>query len=221
MPLGILFRWIVFVAGILQDMFVDRVCIEAVAGKGGDGCMSFRRERFVPKGGPDGGDGGNGGDVVIIARDGVNSLVNLNRRKQWKADRGIHGSGSKRHGKSGSDEVIYVPPGTVVIDAKRNYVIKDLENPGDSVIAARGGKGGKGNTRFKSATNQAPRNWTPGTNGEIRDLILELKVIAECRAGRKTECRKKYTFESHFKCATGNRRLPIYDEVPKSWNGRS
>ena len=160
-------------------MFVDRVRIEAVAGKGGDGCMSFRRERYIPKGGPDGGDGGNGGNVVIVAKDGINSLVNLNRRKQWKAERGTHGKGSKRHGKCGNDEVIEVPPGTIVIDAKHNFVIKDLAAAGDSVVAARGGKGGKGNTRFKSSTNQAPRTWTPGGEGEHRDLVLELKVIAD------------------------------------------
>ncbi len=160
-------------------MFVDRVRIEAVAGKGGDGCMSFRRERYVPKGGPDGGDGGCGGDVVIIAEEGVNSLVNLNRRKQWKAQRGTHGSGSQQHGKSGADEVIHVPPGTVIIDAKKKYVIRDLQKTGDMIIAARGGRGGKGNTRFKSATNQAPRMRTSGGDGETRDLILELKVIAD------------------------------------------
>lgn len=160
-------------------MFVDRVRIEAVAGKGGDGCMSFRRERFVPKGGPDGGDGGDGGSVVIVAKDGVNSLVNISHRKQWKAKRGTHGRGSNQHGKCGGDETIYVPPGTIVIDAEHKFVIKDLEDAGDSVIAARGGKGGKGNTRFKSSTNQAPRTWTPGGDGEARDLILELKVIAD------------------------------------------
>ena len=160
-------------------MFVDRVRIEAVAGKGGDGCMSFRRERFVPKGGPDGGDGGNGGSVVIVAKEGVNSLVNLSHRKQWKAQKGVHGRGSKQHGKCGPDEIIYVPPGTIIIDAEHNFVIKDLETAGDSVIAARGGKGGKGNTRFKSSTNQAPRKWTPGGEGESKDLILELKVIAD------------------------------------------
>ncbi|MEM9412555.1 MAG: Obg family GTPase CgtA, partial [Planctomycetota bacterium] len=160
-------------------MFVDRVRIEAVAGKGGDGCMSFRRERFVPKGGPDGGDGGHGGNVIIIAKDGINSLVNLNRKKQWKAEKGAHGRGSKQHGRCGEDEIIYVPPGTVIIDAKHQFVIKDLAADGDSVIAARGGKGGKGNTRFKSSTNQAPRKWTPGGPGESRDLIFELKVIAD------------------------------------------
>ena len=160
-------------------MFVDRVRIEAVAGKGGDGCMSFRRERFVPRGGPDGGDGGNGGSVVIIAKDGVNSLVNLSRRKQWKAEKGTNGSGRKKHGKCGEDNVILVPPGTIVIDANHDFVIKDLKADGDEVIAARGGKGGKGNTRFKSSTNQAPREFTPGQEGEARDLVLELKVIAD------------------------------------------
>jgi GTP-binding protein len=160
-------------------MFVDRVKIEAIAGKGGDGCMSFRRERFVPKGGPDGGDGGDGGDVVIVAKDGINSLVNLNRRKQWKAERGAHGRGSNQHGKCGQHQVIEVPPGTIVIDAQHKFVIKDLTENGDSVIAAKGGRGGRGNTRFKSSTNQAPRKWTPGEQGETRDLILELKVIAD------------------------------------------
>ena len=160
-------------------MFVDRVQIEAVAGKGGDGCMSFRRERFVPKGGPDGGDGGDGGDVIIVAKDGINSLVNLNRRKQWKAEKGMHGRGSNQHGKCGQHLIIEVPPGTVVIDAKHKFVIKDLTTSGDSVIAAKGGRGGRGNTRFKSSTNQAPRKWTPGEEGESRDLILELKVIAD------------------------------------------
>ena len=160
-------------------MFVDRVRFTAIAGKGGDGCMSFRRERFVPRGGPDGGDGGDGGSVIITAKSGINSLVNLNRKKQWKAERGTHGSGSNRHGKSGKNEVILVPPGTIVMDANHDFVIKDLSQDGQSVIAARGGKGGKGNTRFKSSTNQAPRQWTPGGEGETRDLVLELKVIAD------------------------------------------
>jgi len=141
--------------------------------------MSFRRERFVPRGGPDGGDGGDGGSVIIVAREGINSLVNLNRKKQWKAERGSHGSGSNRHGKSGKDEIIFVPPGTIVMDAVHGFVIKDLHQTGQSVVAARGGKGGRGNTRFKSATNQAPRQWTPGGDGETRELVLELKVIAD------------------------------------------
>ena len=160
-------------------MFVDRVEIEATAGKGGNGCMSFRRERYVPRGGPDGGDGGDGGSVIIVARPGVNSLVNLSHRRHLKAKNGTHGMGSNRMGRAGDDMLIEVPPGTVVIDSANQLIIKDLSNEGDSVIAARGGKGGKGNARFKSSTNQAPRQWTPGGEGECKRLILELKVIAD------------------------------------------
>lgn len=160
-------------------MFVDRVTIEAHAGNGGNGCSSFRREKFVPKGGPDGGDGGRGGSIVIRSREGVDSLAALAHRKLWKADRGRHGSGSNRQGRCGEDLVIEVPPGTVVIDAEHGFVIKDLDQAGQSLIAARGGKGGRGNAHFKSATNQAPRQWTPGEEGESRRLTLELKVIAD------------------------------------------
>ncbi len=160
-------------------MFVDRVEVEATAGRGGNGCMSFRRERYVPKGGPDGGDGGHGGSVVFVAKNGVNSLVNLSHQSQLRAKNGTPGMGAKRHGKAGEDLIIEVPPGTIVIDAANDFVIKDLSNPDDSVIAARGGSGGKGNARFKSATNQAPRDWTPGGEGERKRLILELKVIAD------------------------------------------
>lgn len=160
-------------------MFVDRVEVEATAGKGGNGCMSFRRERFVPKGGPDGGDGGHGGSVIFVAKTGVDSLVSLSHQLQLRAKNGIPGMGSKRHGKAGEDLIVEVPPGTIVIDADNQFVIKDLADPGDYVIAARGGKGGKGNARFRSATNQAPRDWTPGGEGERKRLILELKVIAD------------------------------------------
>lgn len=160
-------------------MFVDRVQIEASAGRGGNGCMSFRRERYIPKGGPDGGNGGAGGDIIIVAKTGVNSLVSLSHKKHWRAEKGVPGMGSNRHGKKGQDMIIEVPPGTIVIDAKNDFVIKDLKEEGESVIAARGGKGGRGNAMFKSSTNQAPRNWTPGGDGESRLLILELKVIAD------------------------------------------
>ena len=160
-------------------MFVDRVEVEVTGGKGGDGCMSFRRERFVPKGGPNGGDGGDGGDVVVEACEGVDSLIALAHRKQWKAGRGTHGQGSNRHGKSGADEIIPVPPGTIVIDSENKFVIKDLAKNKDQFIVARGGKGGKGNAHFKSSTNQAPRQWTPGAEGESRRVIFELKSIAD------------------------------------------
>lgn len=160
-------------------MFVDRVQIEISAGNGGSGCMSFRRERFVPKGGPDGGDGGDGGSIVIVARNGVNNLAALAHRKFWRADNGKHGEGSNRRGRSGEDLIIEVPPGTVVIDAAENLVIKDLAADGESVVAARGGRGGKGNAHFKSSTNQAPRRTSPGEEGEHLLVLLELKVIAD------------------------------------------
>jgi GTP-binding protein len=160
-------------------MFVDRVTIDVEAGRGGDGCVSFRREKFVPRGGPDGGDGGDGGSILLVAEPGVDSLAALVHRKHWRADRGQHGMGSQCHGRSAEDVVIRIPPGTVVTDAETGLVLKDLAAVGDRVIAARGGKGGKGNTRFKSATNQAPRESTRGDVGECRRLTLELKVIAD------------------------------------------
>jgi GTP-binding protein len=160
-------------------MFVDRVTIEIEAGRGGDGCVSFRREKYVPRGGPDGGDGGDGGSIVIVAEAGVDTLSALVHRKHWRADRGQHGMGSQCHGKSAEDLVIRVPPGTVITDTAHGFVIKDLVNAGDQVIAAHGGKGGKGNERFKSATNQTPRESTPGGEGERRRITLELKVIAD------------------------------------------
>ena len=160
-------------------MFVDRVTVEVEAGRGGDGCVSFRREKYVPRGGPDGGDGGDGGSVVVVAEAGVDSLSALVHRKHWRARSGVPGSGSKCHGANADDLVILVPPGTMVIDAKHDLLLKDLARPGDQVIAARGGKGGKGNTRFKSATNQAPREFTRGEEAEKRLLTFELKVIAD------------------------------------------
>jgi GTP-binding protein len=160
-------------------LFVDRVQIELQAGRGGNGCVSFRRERFVPRGGPDGGDGGNGGSIIIEAREGVDSLSALAHRKFWRAPSGGHGSGANRQGRSGEDLLVEVPPGTVVIDAPAGFVIRDLARQGDRFVAARGGKGGRGNAHFKSATNRAPRQATPGGEGERRAVILELKVIAD------------------------------------------
>jgi GTP-binding protein len=160
-------------------MFIDRVQIEVAGGRGGDGCLSFRREKYVPRGGPDGGDGGNGGSVIIVAEEGVNNLAPIAHRKHWHAKPGGNGQGSDRHGKNADDVIIHVPPGTVVIDAEGGYVMKDLAAAGDQVVAAHGGRGGKGNTHFKSSTNRAPRQFTPGSEAERRRLILELKVIAD------------------------------------------
>ena len=141
--------------------------------------MAFRREKHVPRGGPCGGDGGNGGSVLIRAKSGVNSLVAFAHQKHWRADHGSPGLGSDCHGRNGKDLILEVPPGTVLIDRESGLELRDLVEDGDEIIAARGGKGGWGNTHFKSSTNQAPRETTSGGNGESRRLILELKSIAD------------------------------------------
>jgi GTP-binding protein len=160
-------------------MFVDRVQIEVVGGRGGKGCVSFWREKFVPRGGPDGGNGGNGGDVIIRAMAGVDNLAALGQKKHWRGGNGEGGLGSDMHGKNGVDYIIDVPPGTLILDSETNLLLKDLINPGDQVIAARGGAGGKGNAFFKSANNRVPREASPPGEPEKRLLVLELKVIAD------------------------------------------
>ncbi|XZE45020.1 GTPase ObgE [Pirellulaceae bacterium SH467] len=160
-------------------MFVDRVEVEVIAGRGGNGCMAFRREKHVPRGGPYGGDGGDGGSVVIRARSGVNSLVEFAHQRHWRAEHGAPGLGANCHGRNGQDLILAVPPGTVIIDKESGIIIRDLVNDGDEIIAARGGRGGWGNTHFKSSTNQAPRETTDGGQGEVRRIILELKSIAD------------------------------------------
>ncbi|MBX3411305.1 MAG: GTPase ObgE [Pirellulales bacterium] len=160
-------------------MFVDRVKIQVQSGRGGNGMVSFRREKYVPRGGPNGGDGGDGGSVIIQAEAGVDSLSALVHRKHWRATDGGNGGSSDCHGRNGEDLVLRVPPGTVVYDAEEGFALRDLVQAGDSFVAAHGGKGGKGNTHFKSATNQAPREATPGNPSEVRSLVLELKSIAD------------------------------------------
>ena len=160
-------------------MFVDEAVIEVVAGKGGDGCASFRREKYVPRGGPDGGDGGRGGDVVLRASRDTASLIHLTNRRTWKAQHGEQGGAAQRHGASGEDLVIDVPVGTMVFDKNHDLLLKDLKEDGDRYIVARGGFGGKGNVRFKSATLRAPTTATPGEKGEEREIRLELRMIAD------------------------------------------
>lgn len=160
-------------------MFLDEVEIRVQSGDGGNGAASFRREKYVPLGGPDGGDGGNGGSVILVAEEGVDSLAALAHRKQWKAKSGEPGRGAQCHGASAPDLILRVPPGTIVRDAERGFVLKDLAAPGERVVVAQGGKGGLGNVHFKSSTNRAPRQATPGGDGESRLLRLELKIIAD------------------------------------------
>ena len=160
-------------------MFVDRVAIHVKGGDGGNGCLAFRREKYVPRGGPSGGDGGSGGHVIVRAVEGLTNLAHLSYQRHWKADRGDHGQGSDCHGRGADDLVIDVPVGTIVRDRDRNFVLRDLKREGESVVVARGGRGGHGNKHFKSSTNRAPRQVEPGGPGEERWITLELKVIAD------------------------------------------
>lgn len=166
-------------APVSRAIFVDEIDISVQAGDGGDGCMSFRRERFIPRGGPNGGDGGNGGNIYIQADDSLNTLHHLAGKHHWKAPKGGRGMGSNCHGKNGDDLIIPVPPGTLIYDAEHDIMLKDLAEPGQRVCIAEGGKGGKGNTAFKSPTNQTPREFEEGLPGKHRQLHLELKLIAD------------------------------------------
>lgn len=159
--------------------FVDEATIHAAAGKGGAGCVSFRREKYIPFGGPDGGDGGDGGSVWLEGDSGLNTLVDFRHARRFRAENGKGGAGRQRTGRSGEDRVIRVPLGTVVRAAETGETIGDVTEHGQRLLVARGGHGGRGNVRFKSSTNQAPRRSTPGTEGEARDLELELKVLAD------------------------------------------
>ncbi len=160
-------------------MFVDRVTIFVSGGHGGRGMCSFRREKYVPRGGPDGGDGGHGGSVIVRALAGADSLAGITFQKHWRAENGQPGGSANCTGRSAEDLIIDVPPGTVVRDRDRGHTLKDLVQPGDQVTVAHGGKGGRGNRAFASSTNQTPREWEPGEAGEERWLTLELKVIAD------------------------------------------
>ncbi len=159
--------------------FVDEATVRVIAGNGGHGCLSFRREKYVAKGGPDGGDGGNGGSVWLVADSGLNTLADFRVARKFKAETGQGGAGRNMTGKSGDDLEVMVPQGTVVHDVDTGEFICDLTDDGQRQMVAEGGKGGLGNTRFKSSTNRAPRKITNGTQGESRHLRLELKVLAD------------------------------------------
>jgi GTP-binding protein len=160
-------------------MFIDEAEIYIQAGKGGQGCVSFRREKFVPKGGPDGGDGGDGGSVFFLTDRSLNTLMDFARRRQWIAENGRPGEGSNRQGRRGKSLNIRVPVGTLIIDRDTGALLKDLNEEDQKVCIAQGGAGGKGNRAFVSPTNQAPRRFEPGRPGEERNLTLQLKLIAD------------------------------------------
>lgn len=163
----------------MRAVFIDYVEIKAAAGNGGAGCMSFRREKFVAKGGPDGGDGGRGGDIVAVTDPNLSTLLDYRYRRHYRAENGRPGEGSLKTGKSSSDMVLRLPVGTIVIDRETGAMIADLDDPDAREIIARGGTGGRGNAYFKSPTNQAPREAQPGQAGEKRKLALELKLLAD------------------------------------------
>src|SRR5713226_9791689 len=160
-------------------MFIDRAVVHIIAGAGGAGASSFRREKFVPKGGPDGGDGGVGGSVFVRADANLATLLDYRYRTHWKAERGQHGKGKNMTGKSGSDLYLPVPPGTEIRDASTGEVLGELLEAGESLLVAKGGRGGRGNARFATPTHQSLREWEPGEPGEERTLELILKLIAD------------------------------------------
>ena len=160
-------------------MFIDHTVIKCVSGKGGAGAISFRREKFIPKGGPDGGDGGKGGDVIFIADRQLHTLQDIRYKKTYMAGKGVQGASNQKTGKNGQDAIIHVPLGTVIKNVETDNVETDLIENEQSYVALKGGKGGKGNARFKSPTRQTPRYAQPGLDGESKTFSLELKVLAD------------------------------------------
>ncbi len=159
--------------------FIDEVKIHAKAGDGGRGCLSFRREKFIPMGGPDGGDGGDGGDILLTVDSGLGTLLDFRYKIHYRAPNGAHGRGKNMHGKSGEPLVIRVPPGTLVYDQETGELLADLTDPDTCIPLLKGGQGGRGNARFATSTNRAPRHTQPGLPGEERWLRLELKLLAD------------------------------------------
>jgi GTP-binding protein len=159
--------------------FIDQVKIYVKAGDGGRGCVSFRREKYVPRGGPNGGDGGRGGHIIFRAAVNINTLLDIKYQQQYRAERGQHGMGKDMHGRNGKDLVIPVPPGTLIKDAESSKILDDLTVEGQQFTAVKGGRGGLGNAHFKSPTRQAPKFAQPGEPGEERTLFLELKLLAD------------------------------------------
>jgi len=159
--------------------FIDEAKIFVTGGNGGNGCVSFRREKYVPRGGPNGGNGGDGGSVVLKADGGMATLLDLQYKRHFRAERGVHGKGKDMHGRRGPNLLVRVPPGTLIRDASSGDLLADLVKPGDEYIAARGGRGGRGNLAYVSSRNRAPRQFEEGKPGEERELKLELKLLAD------------------------------------------
>ena len=200
-------------------MFTDYVKIYAKAGNGGNGAISFRREKYVAAGGPDGGDGGKGGDIYFEVDQNSNTLLEFRYKKKFKAENGSNGEGSNKYGKSGEDLTIKVPIGTIVKDAETNHVLADLSHEGQKELVLKGGRGGKGNSHFATATRQAPRFSQDGENGEEKELILELKLLADVGLIGFPNVGKS-TFLSRTTTATP-KIAPFYNFRTKPWSGKN
>ncbi len=187
-------------------MFIDQATIYVKAGKGGNGVISFRREKFIPKGGPDGGNGGNGGSIIFRADAQLTTLMDFRYKRNYKAGDGEPGMGSNKTGKSAEDVVIRVPAGTIIKNADTEETIADLVDDDQEFLAARAGKGGKGNAEFATSTKQAPRFATPGTPGEEKHPT-RIEIARRRRACRFSQCRKIDTHRAHFRRKTQNCRL--------------
>ena len=171
-------------------MFIDETTIRVKAGNGGNGCMAFRREKFVPRGGPSGGDGGKGGDVWMESSERHNTLVHFRFNPEYKAGRGRHGEGSNKTGREGEDILLKVPVGTIVYDEETGDIVHDFSRPDERVIIARGGRGGRGNAQFATSTHQAPREHEEGRPGEERTFRPRVETARRCRPGRISQCRQ-------------------------------
>src|SRR5690242_999620 len=200
--------------------FVDEAQIKVLAGDGGNGCISFRREKFIPFGGPDGGDGGSGGSVWLVADEGLNTLIDFRHQRSFKAQRGENGMGSQMYGKGGDDTTVRVPIGTVVTNVDTDEIIGDLTQHGQRLLVAQGGKGGLGNIHFKSSVNRAPRKSTPGTPGDAR-----AQAGTQAAGGRgAARLPQRWQVDLHSRGVGGDAPrggLPVHHVAPQPWRGQS
>ena len=195
--------------------FIDEAKIYVKAGDGGNGVASFRREKYVPRGGPDGGDGGRGGSVYAVADRNINTLIDYRYARKFLAQRGENGRGADCYGAGGDDIVLRVPVGTVICDLDSGEVLADLARNGQKVLIARGGKGGLGNIHFKSSTNRAPRQCTKGETGEEFEVKLELRVLADVGLLGLPNAGKSTLITRHLRRPAEDRRLPVHDAAPE------
>ncbi len=200
-------------------MFVDHVKIYVKGGDGGDGMVAFRREKYVPNGGPAGGDGGHGGNVVFEVEEGLRTLMDFRYKRHFKADRGEHGMSKGMHGRNAEDLVVKVPPGTVVMNAETKAVIADLVEHGQRAVIAKAGRGGRGNSRFATPANPAPELAEKGEPGQELDVILELKVLADVGLVGFPSVGKSTLLISCFCCKTKNRCLSLHNNRSEFRNG--